>query len=141
MREFRRNLAKSWLLAMVLGVFATSSFVTIAGCSKSGSDSTIDRKHPGYAVYRKYCRSCHQGGLANSPIFGNAEDWEPRIAKGRDVLLENTIKGMPPGMPKKGLCTGCTDEELEDAIDYMIQALDVEQSSELNSEQPAESQD
>lgn len=115
------------------------TFMNVAGCSKS--DSTADNKHPGYAVYRKYCRSCHQGGLANSPIFGNAEQWEPRIAKGRDVLLQNTINGMPPGMPKKGLCTGCTDEELEDAIDYMIQAVEDEQSSELNSEETAESQE
>ncbi len=114
------------------------TFMNVAGCSKS--DSTADHKHPGYAVYRKYCRSCHQGGLANSPIFGNAEQWEPRIAKGRDVLLQNTINGMPPGMPKKGLCSGCTDEELEDAIDYMIQAVEGEQSSELNSEETAESQ-
>lgn len=139
MRVFRRILAQSWLFAVAFWIVAMGTFMNVAGCSKS--DSTAERKHPGYAVYRKYCRSCHQGGLANSPIFGNAEDWEPRTAKGREVLLQNTINGMPPGMPKKGLCTGCTDEELEDAIDYMIQAVEEEQSGEMNSEETAESQE
>lgn len=92
----------------------------LAGCG--GGAQTED--HPGKKTYRKYCRSCHQGGLAGSPIYGDREDWEPRIEKGRHVLLENTIKGMPPGMPIKGLCGGCTDEELEEAIDYMLEAVE-----------------
>ena len=80
--------------------------------------------HPGQATYIKYCRTCHQSGLAGAPTSGDKEAWEPRIAKGRDVMLQNTIEGMPPSMPKKGLCSNCTDEELDQAIDYMLELLE-----------------
>ncbi|MCY3884805.1 MAG: c-type cytochrome [Gammaproteobacteria bacterium] len=102
-----------------LSLFIVLSFF-LTGCG--GGAQT--EEHPGKNTYRKYCRSCHQGGLAGSPIYGDKEDWQPRIVKGREVLLENTIKGMPPGMPIKGLCSGCTDEELEEAIDYMLEAVE-----------------
>ena len=117
---------------MRLNIFLVALVFALVGCSNSGTntgDGAKPQKHPGHAVYRKYCRSCHQGGLAGSPIYGSKEDWEPRIAKGNAVLLENTIKGIPPGMPKKGMCHSCTDEELEEAIDYMIQAVADEQSN------------
>lgn len=97
----------------------------IAGCSGGDSGTPVaSEEHPGQKTYRKYCRSCHQGGVAGSPLFGDKEAWAPRIEKGRATLLSNTIEGIPPAMPKKGACTGCTDEELEDAIDFMIQALE-----------------
>lgn len=112
-RKFARMNIRKFCSLVFLGCFLT-------GCG-GGSPS---EDHPGKKIYRKYCRSCHQGGLAGSPIYGDKEDWAPRIEKGRETLLANTINGMPPGMPIKGLCSGCTDEELEEAIDYMLEAVE-----------------
>jgi cytochrome c5 len=39
-----------------------------------------------------------------------------------DVLLSTTIEGIPPGMPPRGLCQECTDEQLKDAISFMLSA-------------------
>ena len=52
------------------------------------------------------------------------------MEKGREALIENVRTGIPPGMPKMGSCTNCTDEELEDVVDYMLAALEEEETEE-----------
>lgn len=109
----------------------------LVGCGGGGGGTPVQsEEHPGHKTYRKYCRTCHQGGVAGSPLFGDKEAWAPRIEKGRDTLLKNTIEGIPPAMPKKGSCTGCTDEELDDAIDFML--LAVEEGPEPSEPDPSE---
>jgi Cytochrome c5 len=36
-----------------------------------------------------------------------------------DVLYSSSIKGFN-GMPAKGLCFDCSDDELKAAVDYMV---------------------
>ena len=43
------------------------------------------------------------------------------MQKGRDELLRHTIDGVPPGMPAKGLCRDCSEVELGQAVDYMLE--------------------
>jgi len=94
-------------------------FLTLAGCSREAE--TAAAKHPGEQIYLNTCFSCHASGMAGAPAVGDAEAWSTRVEKGRDALLQSTIEGVPPGMPAKGLCADCTDEELSQAIDYMIE--------------------
>lgn len=86
-----------------------------AGCG--GAD---DQEHPGKAVYVRHCFACHQSGVAGAPKLGDKEEWAPRLAKGRDALVDNVIQGMTPGMPPRGACATCTDEALGLAVDYML---------------------
>lgn len=72
--------------------------------------------------YNKSCATCHNAGVAGAPKFGDAEAWEPRIAKGMDTLYENGINGMPPAMPQRGLCFSCSDDDIRALVDYMVQA-------------------
>lgn len=90
----------------------------IAGC---GGGENAEPAHPGEQVYTRFCFSCHAAGIAGAPRVGDAAAWAPRIAKGRDVLLRSSIEGVPPGMPPKGLCSQCSEEELAAALDYMIE--------------------
>lgn len=102
----------AWLAAVV---------AVLAGCGESGTQSTAGAPaHPGEQTYMRYCYSCHAAGIASAPKVGNADHWAPRIAKGADALLKSTIEGIAPGMPARGLCNQCSDQELADAIDYMI---------------------
>ena len=91
----------------------------LAGCAESDDGQMA---HPGEDTYNRYCFSCHAAGIADAPKFADAAAWRPLIAKGEALLLQTTRDGIPPGMPAKGLCQACTDEELAAAIDYMIQA-------------------
>ena len=95
----------------------------VVGCAEGGSDEAgapPPPAHPGKALYRQFCFSCHAAGLAGAPKPGDREAWAPRIAKGREQLLRSTVEGMVPGMPPRGLCMDCTDDQLRDIIDYML---------------------
>jgi cytochrome c5 len=92
--------------------------VLAAGC---GGEQGSQPAHPGEQVYTRFCFSCHAAGVAGAPKVGDPAAWAPRIAKGREVLLTGTIDGIPPGMPPKGLCSECSDEELAAAVDYMAE--------------------
>ena len=77
-------------------------------------------EHPGKAVYQRYCYACHQAGIADAPKFGDKDAWAPRLAKSRAELVDNVLRGMAPGMPPRAGCGTCTDEELADAVDFMV---------------------
>ena len=81
-------------------------------------------KHPGKAIYDDYCFSCHTPGLNGAPRIGDEEVWTARLAQGREALLQSTIEGTQPAMPPRGICFECSDEELDEAIDYMISFKD-----------------
>ena len=72
-------------------------------------------------VYAVGCAACHDAGVAGAPMKGNAAQWEPRIAKGIETLVTNAWQGIG-GMPAKGLCSDCTMEEIEAAVNYMIES-------------------
>ncbi len=86
-------------------------------------DRDAPAEHPGKRTYERYCFSCHAAGVAGAPEFGDPEAWAPRLAKGEDAMLRSVIDGMPPGMPVMGLCMACSEEQLRDSIDYIVQAL------------------
>jgi cytochrome c5 len=77
----------------------------------------------GEQTYNKFCFSCHAAGMASAPKLGEMEDWQPRVAKGLDLLVQTSIDGIPPAMPPRGLCMTCSDEDLRDAVAYMIAQL------------------
>ena len=73
----------------------------------------------GQKTYETTCKVCHATGVANSPKLGDKAAWAPRIATGVDAMLAVAIKGKG-GMPPKGTCMACTDDELKAAIEYMV---------------------
>ncbi|MBV1907260.1 MAG: c-type cytochrome [Pseudomonadales bacterium] len=77
----------------------------------------------GQAVYDKSCFICHAAGVGGAPKFQNIDDWKPRLAKGLDTLWSSTQNGLNAGMPPKGTCMDCSDDELRAAMDYMIDAV------------------
>lgn len=74
----------------------------------------------GEDVYKKACTTCHAAGIAGAPKLGDVAAWAPRIEKGMDVLYTNSIKGFN-GMPAKGMCFDCSDDELKATVDYMVE--------------------
>lgn len=73
----------------------------------------------GSDVYDAKCALCHASGAAGAPKMGDVAVWNERIAKGNDQLYLNAINGIN-GMPAKGLCSDCSDEEITAAVDHMI---------------------
>ena len=73
----------------------------------------------GEEVYNGACMSCHATGAAGAPKLGDTAAWAPRIAAGMDSLVANVMNGLN-AMPPKGLCMACSDEELQGAVQYMV---------------------
>ena len=73
----------------------------------------------GAQVYETKCFTCHASGAAGAPKFGDAGAWSARIGQGIDTLYANAINGIN-GMPAKGLCMDCSDDEIKAAVDHMV---------------------
>lgn len=76
----------------------------------------------GADVYNSSCAACHGTGLAGAPKPGDAAGWEPRLAQGKDTVLQHAINGLR-AMPPRGACAACTDEEIQAAIDHMTAGI------------------
>lgn len=70
-------------------------------------------------IYQSKCFSCHNTGVGGAPKMGSAEDWAPRAEKGMEVLFENAWNGFN-AMPPKGICMDCSEQEMRETIQYML---------------------
>lgn len=80
----------------------------------------------GKSVYDSSCLACHTTGVAGSPKLGDKEAWAQRIEKGVDKLVENAIKGFKGDtgfMPAKGGNARLSDDEVRQAVEYIVQSL------------------
>lgn len=81
----------------------------------------------GSAIYAQACALCHvPPGLAGAPAFGDAANWAPRIAQGRDVLAEHVLNGYQGSsgvMPPKGGRVDLSDDDVLAAMQYMLDAV------------------
>ena len=73
----------------------------------------------GQNIYQKSCQACHATGVAGAPKLGDKEAWAPRIAKGNEALLSSVTNGLK-AMPPKGTCMTCSEDELREAMEYMV---------------------
>ncbi len=105
--------AMSLLAVMSGSVSADTPTLGVMQLAQNSDGFEVER------VYMQSCWACHNSGAAGAPKVGTAADWAPRIEKGMDTLLANAISGIN-AMPAKGLCFTCTDDDLKDLIQYMV---------------------
>ena len=78
----------------------------------------------GKTVYNKVCFACHKDGVAGAAAISNKKRWQENAEKGADTMLKNVKKGVINGkygsMPPQGSCLDCSEQDLYDAIMYMI---------------------
>lgn len=105
----------------------------IAGCgNESGSVApevpVFDdpRLQEGRNTWVQICQNCHLMGVVGAPQIGDAENWEARIAKGRNELYANAINGIGHDgswtMPPRGGEARLTDKQVRLAVDFMLEA-------------------
>jgi cytochrome c5 len=78
----------------------------------------------GEQVYQSTCAACHEQGIAGAPGQGNREEWQPRLAKGYETLVINSINGFQGNMgvmPPRGGNANLSDEEVAAAVAYMME--------------------
>lgn len=83
-----------------------------AGAAKNGEE-----------IYNQFCFVCHATGVSDAPLFADSEAWAPRVAKGMESMLASSLNGLGM-MPAMGTCMSCSDEEMQAAIDFMLEAAE-----------------
>ena len=92
--------------------------------AKEGQLIQVAQLSEGFNAEQKYmasCFACHSTGAAGAPKVGAgmAVEWEPRLEKGLDTIVQNAINGVNT-MPAKGLCFDCSDDDIKAIVEYMI---------------------
>ncbi|WP_460234054.1 c-type cytochrome [Aurantivibrio plasticivorans] len=80
--------------------------------------ATAEQARSPQTIFDTFCFSCHGTGWENAPVLGDSFAWEGRKEQGMAVLLQHTLEGFG-GMPIKGGCADCTEEELKATIEWM----------------------
>jgi cytochrome c5 len=82
----------------------------------------------GKKVYNKVCVACHMTGVAGAPALKDKKRWEEIAQKSMKTLHNDAINGFTGKhgvMPPKGTCTDCSDQDLYDAVAYMLKTAGV----------------
>ena len=88
-------------------------------CAGAVAVSASAEPRSGDAIFNASCTGCHSTGAAGAPKIGDAGAWATRKGKGMDTLYSNAINGFN-GMPPKGLCMDCSDDEIKATVDYIL---------------------
>lgn len=107
-------------------VYTAKDLEGIAGAGAAPAATASSGPRDGETVFKGACFACHDTGAAGAPKRGDKAAWEPRIAQGIDTLKKHAIEGFTGKsgmMPPRGTCASCSDEEIENAIHYMIDKL------------------
>lgn len=80
-----------------------------------------DEERSPESIYDQYCTACHASGVAGAPKLGDEAAWDERLDKGIEEVYANSVNGIG-GMPPKGTCMNCSEEEIQNTVDYMIEA-------------------
>jgi len=93
------------------------------GAAETAAEAASETTH-GKAIYNQSCAVCHDHGVAGSPKTGDADAWGDRIATGTEMLVKRAITGYVGDegvMPPKGGNMSLSDEDVAEAVHYMIE--------------------
>jgi cytochrome c len=82
----------------------------------------------GKSVYQRACAVCHDAGVAGAPKTGDKNAWLNRIGQGMDTLLGHALhgfRGKAGYMPAKGGQAQLQDDEVADAVQFMVEQSQV----------------
>ncbi|NTU58197.1 MAG: cytochrome c5 family protein [Chlorobiaceae bacterium] len=86
-------------------------------------DLSDPRIAAGEETYEANCAGCHDSGTAGAPKPGRKEDWKDRMGLGVELLTKKSIEGYDGktgSMPAKGGNAELTDDEVSNAVKYMV---------------------
>ncbi len=103
------------------GPGADASGAVAPGADASGAAGETPSREPA-EIYAQYCVNCHGTGMAGAPMVGPEHRliWSEEIEEeGFPTLVQIAIEGQN-GMPPRGTCFDCSDEEIEATVLYML---------------------
>ena len=113
----------------------------LAGCGERGEVALSelprfgdDRLSAGRSIWMNTCRNCHLMGVNHILGVAHSDQWDQRLAKGREPLYQSVILGMTgPGgavlMPPRGGDLQLSDADVRAAVDYNLAAVEALRTS------------
>ena len=89
----------------------------------ASAESNESSERSGEAIYNSKCSGCHTSGVMEAPKYASLEDWSTRIDLGLEKLTLSAIAGKG-GMPPRGACMDCTDNEIKLTVQYILDSLE-----------------
>jgi len=80
----------------------------------------------GTSVYEKNCMVCHGEGIAGAPRTGDIDAWKERMPKGIDAMVTiviDGVQGYSGAMPPRGGNPNLSDDQIREAVQYMVDQL------------------
>ncbi len=114
------------LLSLLFVVLLGSALLSSCGDSKP-KELTANLEN-GKVIYDKSCIACHMTGVAGAAALTDKPRWDAIANKDIKVLHQQAIDGYQGDygvMPAKGACADCTDQDLFDALSYMMKEAGV----------------
>ncbi len=96
--------------------------VLVAGMLSANFAAAAGDAAAGEAVFNRACKMCHGSGMMGAPKLGDAKAWSARVEQGASKLTQHAIEGFNK-MPPKGNCKSCSDEDIANAVAYMLSKL------------------
>jgi len=94
----------------------------------AAAPAPVDMPLTGAQVFNQNCYICHAApGVGGAPVIGDAAAWADRVAQGIDVLNQHALngyQGQAGYMPPKGGFMALSDQEVIDAVQYMLDQLE-----------------
>jgi len=118
----------AWIMALTGFLLLLASIPPEAAEIRSGEE-----------VYGLACAGCHATGVLQAPKLGDKEDWGKREQQGLEVLVSHAIKGYK-NMPAKGGNPTIKDQEVENAIVYMLTSAGIERYAQQQAAAVSQSQ-
>ncbi|PUB76161.1 MAG: cytochrome c5 family protein [gamma proteobacterium symbiont of Ctena orbiculata] len=114
----------------------------LAGCSEQQQGQAIpdmprfaeQQLAKGRGIWMGTCRNCHLLGVSGEPAVTDSDAWAQRIGKGKPALYQSALNGIKGDdgnyrMPPRGGNGRLKDEEIRQAVDYMVAAVETLSSS------------
>jgi len=95
----------------------------LSSCGDSKPKEFKANLENGKVIYDKSCIACHMTGVAGAAALTDKARWDVIATKDIKVLHKQSIDGYQGDygvMPAKGTCVDCTDQDMFDAIGYMM---------------------
>ena len=112
----RESAADGTATATATTTDSTTDPITVAAASPGAGAADLAA---GEKVYQTACHICHMTGVAAAPKLDDPAAWEPRLAQGMAGLLQAVTAGKGL-MPPKGGFMHLTEQDLRNAIEYML---------------------
>lgn len=96
-----------------------TTFILVAGMLSSNLASAEGDDKAGEAVFNHACKLCHGAGRMGAPKIGDKEAWSGRIEQGVSKLTDHAFMGYR-NMPPRGDCNTCSDQDIVNAVSYMV---------------------